>query len=60
MDKWTLAGHLSSGEAVYWRKGGGLAVEKDHQHLVDPTSEETAEIYKRMSHLKPIKEAHHD
>ena len=57
MKTWTLAGHLSSGDAVYWQKGGVLAVEKEYQHLVEPTPEEKAEIYKTMSHLRPVKEA---
>jgi hypothetical protein len=57
MKTWTLAGHLSTGEAVYWQKGGGLAVGKDHAYLANATPEEKAEIYKTMSHLKPVKEA---
>ncbi len=55
--KWTFVGNLSSGEAIYWQKGGALAVEIDHQHLADPTPEQTAEIYERMSHLRPKEEA---
>jgi hypothetical protein len=57
MSKWILVGHLGNGVAVYYQKEGGLAVEKDQQHLVDPTPEERAEIYKTMSHLRPIEEA---
>jgi len=58
VNTWILAGHLAStGEAVYWRKGGALSVEKEHQYLVDATLEEKAEIYKTMSHLRPGKEA---
>jgi hypothetical protein len=57
MSKWILVGHLGNGVAVYWQEGGGLAVEKDHRRLADPTPEETAEIYKTMSHLRPAKEA---
>jgi len=55
--KWILVGHLGTGEAVYRQNSGALAVEKDHQHLADPTPEEREEIYKTMSHLRPIKEA---
>jgi hypothetical protein len=55
--KWIFVGNLRSGEAIYWQKGGDLAVEKDHERLVDPTPEETAEIYDRMSHLRPTRYA---
>lgn len=55
--KWIFVGNLRSGEAIYWQRSGALAIEKDYQYLVDPTPEETAEIYKTMSHLRPVKEA---
>lgn len=54
--KWIFVGNLRSGEAIYWERGGSLAIEKDYQTLVDPTPEEKAEIYDRMSHLRPVKE----
>jgi hypothetical protein len=60
MNRWILVGHLGVGEAVYWQRGGGLAVEKDHQSLVEPTAEETAEIYRSMPHLRPDSEEVHD
>jgi hypothetical protein len=53
---WTFVGTMNCGESIFWSKDSGLAVEKDHLRLVEATPEETAEIYKRMSHLIPTKE----
>ena len=41
---WWQMGRLRSGEAVYCRRGGVLAVEKDHELLVTPTKVELEEI----------------
>ena len=41
---WWQMGRLRSGEAVYCRRGGRLAVEKDYETLVAPTKEELDEI----------------
>ena len=51
--KWIFVGSLGTGERVYYRQDNhGLAVEKDHQHLVDPTPEEKEEIMRTMSHVR--------
>ena len=41
---WGQMGCLRSGEAVYCRRGGVVAVERDHEFLVEPTREELNEI----------------
>ena len=43
-DGWGQMGCLRSGEPVYCRRGGVLAVERDHEFLVEPTREELDEI----------------
>ena len=53
---WTFEGNLNCGEAIYRKKNGDLAIEKDLTNLVNPTPEERAEIYKRMPHLMPKKQ----
>ena len=57
MKTYTFVGSLSTRESVFCSKDGDLAIEKEGRRLVDPTPEETAEIYKKMSHLIPVKEA---
>ena len=44
MAEWQQMGCLRSGEAVYCRQGGVIAVEKDHEFLVVPNREELDEI----------------
>jgi len=52
MENFTLIGHLESGDAIYFNKTGGLAVEKDHQFLAYPTSKEVEEIYNLFPHIR--------
>ena len=52
---YTLIGHIGSkGEAVYWSKEHGLAVEKDHTYLATPTAEEMVEMHMIFPHLKGV------
>ena len=37
MSKYTFIGSISSGKSVFWNPDDGLAVEKDHGQLVEPT-----------------------
>jgi len=53
MDNYTFIGSLSNGESVFYCKGKGLAIEKDHQHLVEPSPEEIKEIQLKFNHLQP-------
>ena len=41
---WWKMGCLRNGEAVYTRRGAVVAVERDHEFLVEPTREELNEI----------------
>ena len=41
---WRRMCHLRSGEAVYCKLGGVIAVERDHEFLVEPTRKELDEI----------------
>ena len=54
MDKYTFMGSLHNGESIFYSKTDGLAIEKDHTHLVAATPEEKNEIYKTKSHLRSI------
>lgn len=53
MHPYTMIGHIKTGEAIYYNKPLGLAIEKDHEVLVCPSPEEEAEIYEIFPHLKP-------
>ena len=51
-NKWTFAGTYN-GEGVYYNpETKAIAIEKDHQYLVEPSPEEKVGIYKILSHLK--------
>jgi len=54
MRGYTFMGSLLNGEAIFYSKADGLAIEKDHMHLVPATPKEKAEIYKTKSHLRSI------
>jgi len=54
MHGYTFLGSLLNGEAIFYSKANGLAIEQDLSHLVTATHEEILEIYKTKSHLKAI------
>jgi hypothetical protein len=54
MKTYTFIGSIAAGnEAFYCPEDKSFAVEKDHTFLVEPTSEEAAEILKIYPNLKP-------
>jgi len=48
---WNQRGKLKTGEKVYYRQGGQIAVGKDHSNLVQPNESELAEILTRWPDL---------
>jgi len=54
MNGYTFMGSLLNGESIFFSKADGLAIEKDHMHLVAATQEKKDEIYKTKSHLREI------
>ena len=53
MSDYILVGHLKNGEAIYAKGQGLIAIEKDNEFLVEPTEEESAEVYKLCGFLIP-------
>lgn len=54
MNDFTFMGSLLNGEAIFYSRAEGIAIEKDHSHLVKASPEEEAEIFETKSHLKEI------
>jgi hypothetical protein len=52
MEKYLKVGSINSGDAVYFKFGDEVMIEKDHQYLVEPSPVEREEIYKLFIHLK--------
>ena len=50
-NKWKYWGRNERGEAVFVKRGGEIAVEKDQRYLVDASEEEKKEIFQRWPGL---------